>query len=132
MTDRPIALTVIPENIPDALKALPTWCCWRYEWNGKKWTKVPYTPFTTSKAMSNRVSTLRSFQAAYTCYLERRDFFDGVFLCFTKDDPCAAGDIDHSTDTSDVPHTYAEYSPSGNGIRFIGYGTVARSCKKGD
>lgn len=129
---RPIALQVIPENIPAELKALMTWCCWRYEWNDKrgKWAKIPYTPFTTSHAMVNRVSTLRTFQAAYNCYEQRRDFFDGIFVCLSADDPYAGGDFDHNTDFSRVPSTYAEYSPSGEGIRFIGRGVLPAACKK--
>lgn len=133
MTDqptRPIALTVLPENIPAELKQLPIWTCWRYEWNGKRWTKVPYTPFETSKASSTRESSWRSFQAAYNCYQERRDFFDGVFICVSEKDPYAGGDFDHSTDLARVPQTYAELSPSGAGIRFIGRGAIPAACKK--
>lgn len=135
MTDqpeRPIALTVLPENIPAALKALHIWVCWRYEWNGQRqrWTKVPYIPFTTSKASSTRASSWRSFQAAYNCYMERRDFFDGVFACLSADDPYTGGDFDHSEDQSRIPETYAERSPSGNGSRFIGIGTIPSACKK--
>jgi hypothetical protein len=132
---RPVALTVLPDNIPAELKALPIWSCWLYEWNqkksgGGKWDKVPYTPFTLKNAMSNKPSTWRSFAAAYNCYIENRQGFDGIFICLQADDPYAGGDFDHSTDLSRVPDTYAEYSPSGEGIRFIGRGTIPSACKK--
>lgn len=138
MTDvpaRPIALTVQPEHIPAELKALPIWACWRYEWktnkNGQgKWDKVPYTPYTTKNAASTRPSSWRSFTAAYNCYQERRDFFDGLFICLQESDPYTGGDFDHSTDLSRVPDTYAELSPSGAGVRFIGRGAIPSACKK--
>lgn len=130
MTDRPIALTVIPENIPDELKALKIWSNMRYEWNGKRWGKIPYTPFTTDKARSNAPSTWRTFDEAYACYLERGDFFDGIFICLSADDPYTGGDFDHTEDQSRIPYTYAERSVGGNGSRFIGRGTIPSACKK--
>ncbi len=134
MTERPTALTVLPKNIPAELKALRIWVCWRYEWDKSRqaWTKVPYVPFETRRAASTRESSWRSFQAAYNCYVERRDFFDGVFACLSEKDPYTGGDFDHSTDLARVPHTYAELSPSGNGIRFIGIGTIPSACKRPD
>ena len=130
--ERPVALTVLPENIPDELKALYIWVVWRYEWNERRqrWTKVPYTPFTTSKASSTRESSWRSFQAAHNCYLERRDFFDGIFACLSEKDPYAGGDFDHTDDRSRIPQTYAEDSPSETGYRFIGRGSIPSACKK--
>jgi hypothetical protein len=127
---RPVALTVLPDNIPAELKALPIWSCWRYEWNGKKWTKVPYTPYTVKKAASTRPSSWRGWKETYACYQERSDFFDGVFICVSENDPYVGGDFDHTRDASRVPCTYAEYTPSDNGIRFIGRGTIPSACKK--
>ena len=53
-TVRPVALQILPENIPGEIKALRVWTCWRYEWNEKrqKWAKIPYIPFTTAHAKS--------------------------------------------------------------------------------
>jgi hypothetical protein len=131
-TTRPVALEVLPENIPAEIKALRVWTNWRYEWNEKrsKWDKIPYTPYTTKKAASTRPSTWRTFDEAYACYLERRDYFDGVFFTLQKSDPYTGGDFDHDTDAARVPATYAELSPSGNGQRFIGIGTIPSACKK--
>jgi DNA-binding Lrp family transcriptional regulator len=131
MTDipqRPVALTVLPDNIPAELKELAIWSCWRYEWDGKRWTKVPYIPYTTTKAASTRPASWRKFKETIACYLERRDFFDGVFIAVVE--PFAAGDFDHTRDTSRVPDTYAEYTPSDNGVRFLGRGTLPGACKK--
>ncbi len=45
-TPRPLALAVIPENIPQELKDWPQWVVWRYEWKEaeQKWDKPPRRP----------------------------------------------------------------------------------------
>jgi hypothetical protein len=55
--------------------------------------------------------------------------YDGIGYVFSKDDPYVGGDIDHDLSTDRVPPTYAEVSPSGNGIKFIAKGTIARGRK---
>jgi primase-polymerase (primpol)-like protein len=67
---RPIAPAPIAENIPAELEARRQFIVWRYKLRKDKWTKVPYTPGTTSKARSNAPSTWRSFAEALACYQE--------------------------------------------------------------
>ncbi len=135
-TPRPVALDVLAETIPAELKALPIWTCWRYEWNEKRgaWAKSPYMPYTVKHASSTRPSSWASFERAYACYQERRDFFDGVFIALSKDDPYVGGDFDHGCAGDRVPDTYAEFSPTvgKDGVRFIGRGTIPAACKKPD
>lgn len=139
MTEQPTAAPPIIENIPAELKQRRQWVVWCYEWRadnqgGGKWTKVPYTPGTTSKAMPNKESTWRSFQAAHACYQERADFFSGIGYMFLKDDPYVGGDKDHDLSEAGIPPTYAEISPSGEGIKFIGRATgyYGRKTTKGE
>jgi hypothetical protein len=113
----------IVANIPAELMEVTQWVVWRFEWRKDKWTKVPFTPHTTSKARSNAASSWRSFKSAYSCYLERPDFFDGIGFMFSKDDPYVGGDRDHSLDLEGIPPTYAEISPSGEGVKFIARAT---------
>ena len=40
-TEKPRALEVIPANIPDFIKEIPRWVCWRYEFLNGKWSKPP-------------------------------------------------------------------------------------------
>lgn len=133
---RPQAPTPNLAGIPAELTSRPQWVCWRYELNkaGDKWTKVLYTPHTTYKASHSKASDWRSFQAAVSCYQARPDFFDGIGYVFSKDDPYVGGDIDHSLDLERVPPTYAEISPSGNGIKFIARATgdYGRKTPKGE
>jgi hypothetical protein len=41
---KPEALPVLFDNIPQTLRDIPQWVCWRYEERGGKWTKPPYQP----------------------------------------------------------------------------------------
>ncbi len=53
---KPAYRPVIAENIPDELKSYPYWCVWKSEWNGKKWTKPPYSP--TGKKLNGKRNDL--------------------------------------------------------------------------
>lgn len=132
----------IVASIPAELMDTTQWVCWRFEWRKEKWTKVPFTPHTAKKARSNAASSWQSFQAALSCYQERPDFFDGIGFMFSKDDPYVGGDIDHCVTDGTIsaaalallPNTYAEISPSGCGIKFIGRaaGDYGRKTVKGE
>ncbi len=127
------------DGIPQELKDRPQWIVWRYELRGDKWTKVPYVPHTANtKARSNAPSTWRSFHSTYACYLERPDYFDGIGYMFAKNDPYVGGDSDHCVRDgiigATIPPTYAEISPSGEGIKFIARATghYGRKTVKGE
>lgn len=132
---RPIAPAPRLDAIPAELTSRPQWVNWRYELgdNGK-WTKRLYTPGTTRKASHSRPSHWRSYAEAVCTYQTRPDFFDGIGYVFAADDPYVGGDIDHSLDTDRLPPTYAEISPSGNGIKFIARasGNYGRNTKRGE
>src|SRR3954468_1717294 len=124
-SQRPVALTPVTETIPTELQARAQWVVWRYEQRGRRWSKVPYTPGTTARAASNRPSSWRSFSAAVACYQQRPDYFDGIGYVFSAKDPYVGGDFDHCLDAqgalsdfarSELPLTYAELSPSGQGV----------------
>lgn len=141
---RPVALTVKPENIPDELKTLVQWLVWRYQRNEQnKWTKVPICVRTRRGASSTDPETWCSFDEALECYQQHRDIYDGVGFVFTESDPYVGGDIDHCVSPdgtiSDealaiLPPTYAELSPSGTGVKFIAISEkhYARKTSKGE
>ena len=142
-TPRPQAPVPQITRIPQELKYRHQWVCWAYmlDKNGK-WTKVPYTPGTTSKASHSRPASWRSLAEAVATYHARPDFFSGIGYVFAKDDPYVGGDIDHciingvlSDDAQQrLPSTYAEISPSGTGIKFIARATgdYAHHKKRGE
>ncbi|WP_274316320.1 phage/plasmid primase, P4 family [Staphylococcus hyicus] len=119
------------DNIPYELQELDHWCCFKIEQgtNGRK-TKRPYNPLTNELAKSNDESTWVSFEDAASLSVN----YDGVGFFFKE--PYIGVDLDDvseeiteylENDDSDniisefidVLETYAEISPSGNGIHLI-------------
>jgi hypothetical protein len=151
---RPEALRVRPKRIPDALKAIPQWVVWRYDWDpdakrkdgsGKKgeWTKPPYNARTGQKASSTDRRTWCSFQAAMAAY--REGGWDGFGIVLTESLGIVGIDLDHCRDPGtgsvepwaqaiiDAVPSYAEVSPSATGIRILAYGAKpAGRCRKGN
>jgi len=134
---KPTPLKVIPANIPQELKECPQWVCWRYEWNGKKWTKPPYHPkgFKASKTNPEHYSDFGKVLAVY-----EKGGFDGIGFVLTAKDLFVAIDIDHCLNGSvltdeareiiETMDSYTEISPSGSGIRIFVKGTIPRNIKK--
>jgi putative DNA primase/helicase len=119
------------DRIPDELKQLRQWVCWREEERDGKTTKVPINARSLSgaKASSTDQSTWSSFAKAVKSAADRG--YDGIGFVFTKDDPYIGIDLDadyqetfdqHPIDVVEAMGTYAEFSPSGVGIHIIGRG----------
>ena len=115
-------------NIPEELKGLPKWVCWRnVDKNGKK-TKIP------SGSVSNP-STWMSFEEAFTKY--KNEKFDGVGFVFTEDDPYCFLDLDNCYNTKMAGwaeeilkklNSYSEISHSGRGIHVIVKAKIPLGC----
>ena len=118
-------------NIPDELKDLKCWVCWRYECKkGKdRADKIPYNPMNGKKAMSNNPNTWGSFQQAVKA-VQTHDF-SGIGFVFCKENNIIGVDIDHcrNKDTGEINETaktildkypsYTEISPSGEGLHIF-------------
>jgi putative DNA primase/helicase len=116
------------QNIPEELKRLPRWVCWRIIERDGKPTKVPVNPKTGGNAQSNNPETWGSFEAA----LERmqQDGLAGIGFMFNGDGVVGV-DIDNcvNPDTGGMEQvaidiiqsldSYTEYSQSGRGIHII-------------
>lgn len=134
---KPFPVRVIPANIPQELKDVPQWVCWKYEWNGTKWTKPPYRPngYKASKTNPQHYSDFSRALAAY-----KKGSFDGIGFVLTDHDPFVAVDIDNclngtvlTDEAREIIKTvncYTEVSPSGTGIRIFVKGTTSRNVKK--
>ena len=159
---RPEKLTVIPQWIPQELKARCQWVCWRWIWKaGKsKWDKPPLNARTGRHASSTDRTTWSSFDVAYAAYLDPANDYSGIGYVFSGDDDDVMGvDLDHCRDPktgeilpwteaqiikgswqnpispADVIAqlaTYAEVSPSGTGVKLLLRGHLAASHKAGD
>ena len=126
-----------PDRIPDTLKAIPQWVCWRYGHDGKRVTKPPYSALTGKSA--SHTTNWSTFEAALTRF-NADSKMAGIGLSVTPDHGITALDLDHVIDpaTGDVDPkaadllaafqtTYAEISPSGTGYRLFCYGIPQRS-----
>lgn len=127
-----------PDRIPDALKAIPQWVCWRYGHDGKRVTKPPIDAKTGNAGKSNDPATWSTFDAALARF-NADSKIAGIGLALTPDHGITALDLDHVIDpaTGDVDPkavdllaafqtTYAEISPSGTGYRLFCIGKPQR------
>lgn len=142
---KPIALEVIPGNIPQELKDIARWLCWCYEWvidkHGKgKWQKVPKIPGLDRNGSHSNPKTWRSFGEAYQAYSQARDYYDGIEIVL--DDPLVGTDYDdcRNAETGEInewatghikaQNTYTEVSPSKTGAKSIALGKLVKGIKR--
>ena len=149
MPTKPKKANVLFDNIPDDLKIMPQWVMWNYElkpdWDcdtqkvKKPWTKVPYQP-NGYKASVTRRDNWSDFDRVRHAY--DTGSFDGIGYVFTLEDDKVGMDMDNQSsgntwrpDVEEQIHslrTYGEKSPSGQGVHFIGRGSIPKSGKKGN
>ncbi len=135
----PVPLPVIAENIPAELKEYKSWCVWKYALVNDRWTKQPHR-INGKRAASNRPHEWCSFISAITCYTNNRDNVDGIgFFLHSERNGVIGVDIDHVVDGDIKPEcqtvidqfaSYAEYSPSGEGLRILVSGTMPAGGRK--
>lgn len=116
------------DNIPDDLKDLPQWVCWRKEpkVNGG-FTKIPLNAYTGGNAQNNNPATWCSYDTAVAAFTRGRG--DGIGFVVSANDPYCGIDLDHCRDPL-TGHlnalaaeilarcdSYTEVTPSGDGIR---------------
>ncbi|QDH50412.1 replicative DNA helicase/ DNA primase [Caulobacter phage KcrB] len=124
---------------PEPLRRLPGWLIWRYEDHGEaKPRKVPYY---VDGGRRSGVNGSPSDRNKLTTFADARDAaarrgFDGVGLAMLPDWGVTALDFDRCVDADGklpkeieaiVADTYAEYSPSGVGIRAFVQGDLGNA-----
>lgn len=125
---------------PEPLRRLPGWLIWRFEQfpNEPKPRKVPYYADGGKRHGANGSPTDR---AKLTSFADARDAaarrgFDGVGLAMLADWGVTALDFDRCVDANGrlppeieavVTDTYAEYSPSGQGVRAFVQGNLGNA-----
>lgn len=125
-------------RIPAELQQLNQWCLWRYEEtsNGKP-TKVPYQPDGIKHASVTDRATWHSFANCITAF--NTGSFAGMGFIFSDSDPYAGIDLDASDDNNILERqakifaqfdSYAERSPSGNGLHIIIRASVISGRKR--
>ncbi len=122
-------IAIDSEAVPDRLREIEQWVCWREEDRDGKPTKIPVTPGAGGFASSTEQKTWDNFETAleYT----KTEHADGVGFVFTDDDPIVGIDLDDCRDpeTGDVDDvaqdiierldSYTEVSPSGTGYHVL-------------
>lgn len=131
------------EHIPDELKGLKQWCCFRLEPRGNKMTKIPVDANTGGPGKSNDENTWSDFKTA----LEAKENLGLAGLGFYFKEPYFGIDIDdvyseiQRYKTNDVDDnivaefietmkSYAEYSISGTGIHIIVKGKLPKGGRR--
>ena len=126
------------ELIPDELKALPRWVCWRAVPDPKSHSgisKQPVNPRTGGMARSNDSATWADFDTAVAASVDYAGigfmFHESGYIGIDIDDrPSEITDYRNGMrdnifgQMNDALQTYAEISQSGGGIHFIGRGTL--------
>lgn len=124
-------------NIPEELRRLTQWVVWRYEMtDGGKPTKLPYNPVTGRLASVTDPSSWVDFMTAVNATWNG---YNGIGFVFSSSDPYCGIDLDYTEDADDYArqrkifeHTtsYAELSPSGNGLHIICRARVPHGRKR--
>jgi putative DNA primase/helicase len=138
------------DNIPQELRELDRWVCWRWEEKTKKdgtpddLAKMPINPATGGRAMSNNPATWGTYSDAVSA--AGRGRIQEVDVCgigfMFNGDGIIGVDIDHCRDPGtgqlteqarDIISTldsYTEYSQSGNGVHIICYGKLPEGGRR--
>lgn len=120
------------KNIPESLKRLNQWVCFKLEHNEKKgkYDKIPKDPKTGYNAKANDPTTWSDYQTAVNAVSKYG--FDGIGIEFANgifgvdlDNVVKDGKL--TPEAQDIIKTldsYTEYSPSGTGIHILCKGTI--------
>ncbi len=140
-------------NVPDEMRLFKQWCVWRYEESdGDKPTKVPYSSVNGRMCSVTEPSTWSTFDEAINALANPTLGYSGVGFVLSEDDPYCFIDLDdpyekkpsgtfkHANPQTILDrqvkvynelNSYAERSPSGNGLHIIVRGTVPSGRRRG-
>ena len=144
-TQAPTRSKISGSNIPDELRALPQWVCWKYEPNPKnpdKPKKVPWHPSGDYRASTTNPASWSPFMTAAKAYATDKTF-DGIGFVFSATDAYTGIDFDDViaadgsiADDADADvrrlASYAERSVSGTGIHCIVRAALPTKGKRRD
>lgn len=120
-------------NLPEEIRQLDRWVCWKIEERDGKPTKVPVNPSTGGRAMSNNPQTWGPYRQAVSSV--KKYSCNGIGFMFNGDGLLGV-DLDHARDPNtkkiepwamdiiDELDSYTEISQSGTGIHILCYGKL--------
>lgn len=115
-------------SVPEELKALKRWVCFKMQTFGNRTRKIPVTPGTGMFAKVDQPDTWDTFEHA----LEAEPRYDGIgyvlgdgYFGVDLDHVIARGRLSEKAKTIiALMDTYTEVSPSGQGVHMIARGTI--------
>lgn len=135
--NKPVALSIKLDHIPEGLKDIKRWVLWRYVRKNKNngeiyWAKLPVQA-NGSSAKTNDPQTWTSYEQAIQALQNAPHGvdFDGLGFIFVNDDDLVGVDLDDCIDANTGEYSqnanellakcdgYAEVSPSGTGIKLF-------------
>lgn len=135
LTAQDDVVPVDAENVPDVLKQAVRWCLWkRTPTKNGTFTKKPMQAGNPTVGLSKTdPSQWRPFATAWSAY-DKRDDIDGIgfmtgggFVALDFDECCDEVTREVRSDVLEIVtslNSYAEYSPSGRGVRVFVLGTL--------
>ncbi|PFY40876.1 DNA primase [Bacillus toyonensis] len=131
------------ENIPDELRELKQWCCFKLQQRGEKMTKIPIDANTGGLGKSNDESTWATFEVAMaaidTFHCDGIGFYFkppyfGIDMDNVREEIVRyqAGDHEDNmvSEFIEMMCSYTEYSVSGNGIHIIAKGDLPKGGRR--
>lgn len=125
-------------SIPEELRSLRQWVCYRVEERNGVPTKIPYRIDKVGRgnAKTNDPATWHTFDEVVEAASKPANRFDGIGFVLSESDPYVFVDLDHVVADGEIEQwalemigrigSYTEFSRSGNGIHII-----ARAKKPG-
>lgn len=138
MNTIPSLLKPLFDNMPPELTSREQWVVWVAELlpDKGKYSKIPYDAKTGRKASSTDPTTWATFQQAKRAYERGNGRYAGIGFVLSESDPFTGVDLDNGTPQQDIDRwlslldSYAETSPSGNGIRIFVIGNLPPGDRK--
>jgi primase-polymerase (primpol)-like protein len=120
--------------VPKELRKLIQWVLWRKQRRKGRPTKVPYCAMTGGLAATDDPRTWSSYDAVAAAFNARPGRYAGIGFVFSQSDQFCGVDLDGCVGSDGVIapvarailddlKTYAEFSPSGTGIKLVLIGT---------
>lgn len=143
MTSNHSISSISPETIPDSLKSLDRWICWKYrQRDGTKDAKVPVDPRGHGTPDITAQKSWCPFEVAYENHTDESTNTNGLGFMFTAYDPLVGIDLDDcvtegklaswASDIVGCVDSYTEFSPSGTGVHIIAAGVLPEASIRAD
>ena len=127
-------IDVTKDGVPDKIRTIKSWICWREAMRDGKRTKIPTKPYRTSGSINvdpTNPDHRREFDTAWKAFNDHRVGADGLGFVFSDDITIVGIDLDKCRDSDtgeieewaqkiiDTVSSYTEISPSGTGVHIL-------------